>query len=456
MQDGSEFRIQNRSNHNIREMDVHKSKIMGKGLSFATLALLGAGLPGAAHAGGFYLQEQSAKGAGRAFSGEVADQGPESLWWNPAAIGGLEGLSSYVSASAVLPKGDITNFNTRIVRPGQAPAPVGGAQNEHNPVNNGVVPSSAFAYGINSKIAVGLAISAPYNFTTDYAADSWTRYTADKTKVRTIDIQPSIAVVPVPGVSLGAALNVEYTDAILSNYMPNLSAALPDGYQKLKGDGWDVGWSVGAQYRGGPLSLGVAYKSSVKHTLDGSVTISGLLGPLAAQNGSINTKASFRTPWQLIFGARYAITPAMTLNAQVSRFGWGKFDTISLHAPLNTAVPELYRNSWSFAGGVDYAVSPKWTVRGGVQYDQTPTRNGERDARVPDCNRWNFAAGTTYSLSPKIKLDAAVNYISFKNASIDRTTAAYAGTAAQTPILVSGGVVDAQAFVLSLGARFSL
>ena len=35
-------------------------------------------------------------------------------------------------------------------------------------------------------------------------------------------------------------------------------------------------------------------------------------------------------------------------------------------------------------GGVDYAVSPAVTLRAGVQHAITPTRNGDRDARVPD------------------------------------------------------------------------
>ena len=51
----------------------------------AGVLFLTAGSP--AHAAGFYLQEQSVRGWGRANSGEVADQGPASLWWNPAAIG---------------------------------------------------------------------------------------------------------------------------------------------------------------------------------------------------------------------------------------------------------------------------------------------------------------------------------------------------------------------------------
>src|SRR3954471_14515599 len=51
----------------------------------AGLLVLTAGSPAAA--AGFYLQEQSVRGWGRANSGEVADQGPASLWWNPASIG---------------------------------------------------------------------------------------------------------------------------------------------------------------------------------------------------------------------------------------------------------------------------------------------------------------------------------------------------------------------------------
>ncbi|WP_233244627.1 outer membrane protein transport protein, partial [Caulobacter sp. HMWF009] len=39
-----------------------------------------------ASASAFYLQEQSVRGSGRAYSGEVADRGAASLWWNPAAI----------------------------------------------------------------------------------------------------------------------------------------------------------------------------------------------------------------------------------------------------------------------------------------------------------------------------------------------------------------------------------
>jgi long-chain fatty acid transport protein len=410
-------------------------------------------LPHTASAGGFYLQEQSVRAAGRAFSGEVADQGSQSLWWNPAAIGGIEGIDAHVAVSAILPRGDVDYVNTLIVRPGQPPAPVGGVQRSHNPIRNGVLPSGAVAVTLSPQLAIGVAVTSPYSFTTNYAADSWARYTADRTKLRTYDIQPSVAFIPVPQLSIGAAVNIEYADASLSNYLPNLSPLLRDGFQRLKGNGWDLGWSAGAQYRVGALSIGASYKSSVRHDLRGAVETTGLLGPLAVGNSVISTRARFRTPWQATFGARLAVTPQVTLNAQAVRFGWRRFDAIRLGAPLNTAIPENYRNTWSFAGGIDYAVSPVWTIRGGVQHDQTPTRNGSRDARVPDSNRWNFAAGTSYTISHALTLDAAANYVTFKDASIDRLTAAYAGTGAQTPILIDGHVDHAHAVVLSLGGH---
>jgi len=423
----------------------------------AGVSVLAGGIAGSADAAAFYLQEQSVKGAGRAFSGEVADQGAASLWWNPAASGGMTGGDAAIGVSEIMPRGDVHNNGTLIVRPGQAPAPVGGNADSHDPINNGTLPSGAIAYAVTPQLSLGLAVSSPFSFTTNYDANSWVRYTADKTSLRTVDIQPSVAYQIVPGFSVGIAANAEYVKASLGNYLPNLSPLLPDGHQTLKGNGWDWGWSAGFQYQGGPASIGISYKSSIKHKIDGTVTTAGLISvpgvPLANNNGVINTKANFRTPWQIDVGIRFKATDKLTLNAQVNRFGWSKFDTINLGAPLNTAIPENYGSTWSYAGGLDYAVAPGVTLRAGIQRDESPTRDTHRDARVPDSNRWNFAGGASFDLTKGVGIDAAVNYIKFKDASIDRTTAAFAGTPVQTPILVNGTLQNAHALVLSLGAH---
>ena len=427
--------------------------------AYAAALLAGIALFAAApaYAAGFYLQEQSTRGTGRADSGEIADTGADSLWWNPASIGGMTGGDVSINATEILPRATVTDTGSLIVRPGQLPASVGGNPVTRNPISNGLVPAGAIAHALTSQIAVGLAISAPYNFTTTYATNSFARYDAETTRLRTIDIQPSVALHFDAGngigVNFGGGVNVEHSTASFGNALPNLSAALPDGQQTLSGRGWDVGYSLGTRIEAGRLSLGASYKSSIKHHLKGDIAVSGLLGPLAAENGITATSATFATPWQLGGSARYKLNRVFTLDAQVIRFGWSDFSAITLRQPLNTAIPENYRNTWNYAVGVDAAVARDWTVRGGVQRDIAPVRDDHRDARVPDSNRWTFATGVSHEVARNLTLDGAFNYITLKSATIDAPTEAYAGTPVATPVLMSGQVMSAHVLIFSLGGH---
>jgi long-chain fatty acid transport protein len=429
--------------------------------NFRSKAIVWLGLPfcvalsAPAGATSFYLNEQSIKGAGRAFSGEAADQGPESLWWNPAAIAGSDHISAAFGAALIVPHANVRDNATLITRPGQPTAPVGGDPNPHNPARTGLLPSGAIAVPITDRIAFGVALSSPFSFTTDYHSNSWTRYIADRTRLLTIDIQPSIGIKVTDMIRVGGALNVEYSDATLQKELPNLSPALPDGTQALKGDGVDFGWSAGAQLVTPRLTAGISYKSAIRHTYHGTLEIAGLLGPLAGSNGTIHTTANFRTPWQAIAGVRFKATDAVTLNLQAIRFGWKKFDRIRLSLPAGAFVPEEYRNTWMIAGGADWAISPDWTLRVGAYRDETPTQDGRRDPNVPDANRTAVTTGASHRISRTITIDAAAEYIIFDHSSVDRQTIAFEGSPVATPVITNGRLASAHAIVLGLGGRFS-
>jgi len=425
----------------------------------ASALLLTAAQPVAA--AGFYLQEQSVRGWGRANSGEVADQGPASLWWNPAANGWAETdrqaltIDAAFGATAILPSGRIEYQGTLIDRPGVPPVPVGGQAVMKDPIAKGVLPTGAVSVRLADRLALGLTVASPFSFTTDYDPNGWQRYSAIRTRLFTLDVQPSVAYAPTEWLSLGAALNVEYADAWLSNALPNVVPGSGDARLRLTGDGIDLGWSAGAQLRPAPrLTLGVSYKSAIEHVLKGNMWISGLAGPLAARNVAAETTATFSTPWQLIGGARAGVTGEVTLNAQAVHFGWSEFDRIDLGAPLSTFIPEGYRNTWSFAFGVDGKVSDAATVRAGIQFDQTPTRDATRDARVPDGNRVNYNVGASYRLNGRMTLDAGIGFTDPEPVAITRDERFYAGTAAQTDVLTNGRAVDQHVVVLSLGGRF--
>jgi long-chain fatty acid transport protein len=422
-------------------------------LLFGTAVGLVLTAAGPADAAGFYLQEQSVRGWGRANSGEVADQGPASLWWNPASIGNGENGVSF-GATAIFPSGRVRDQGTLIHRPGQPLAPVGGLSELHDPIQRGVAPNAAAALSLGRSLSLGLVVASPFSFTSDYDPAGWQRYSGIRTRLFTVDVQPSIAWSPTPALTVGAGVNADYADALLSNALPNLSTALPDGRLRLKGNGWDFGWSAGAQLRGPHgLSLGIGYKSAITHRLKGNVQISGLLGPLAGSNIDAATTARFSTPWQLAIGARAPVGGGLTLNAQVVRYGWNRFDRIHVGAPLNADTLENYRDTTSFAFGIDARAGARLTLRAGIQVDPTPTRDASRDPRVPDGDRVDFNVGGSLKMGPGLTLDAAAGYTHLEESPIARDEHFYAGSPAQTEILTDGRQLRQRVLVFALGGR---
>ncbi|WP_254062851.1 OmpP1/FadL family transporter [Caulobacter sp. S45] len=412
-------------------------------------------IAGQAHAAGFYLEDQSTKGSGRAFSGEASDSGSESLFYNPSSIAGMTGLEFSSSATAILADAKVTDTGSTITRPGQAATSVGGAPRAYNPVEPGVIPSSAIAYGLPHGFAIGLSVTSPFSFATKYDADSFVRYAADSTRLTTIDVQPTIAWRPVRWLGLGAGPVIEYSNAVFSSASPQLTPG-PDGFEFLHGDGWNAGYTVGAQlHPDDRVTVGLSYRSKIDHTLNGGVQVTGLTGLLALGGANLNqaAQAKFTTPWTATFGVRWKVTDRLSLEGQGVRFGWSEFSQIQLPSPLSNVI-EGYHDTTSGAVGLDYDVTPRWTMRAGVQYDPTPTPNVGRDARVPDSNRYLFAMGTTYKATSRLKLDAAISYVDFQKSHIDRDATAYPGTIAVTPISIQGDV-EASAVTMSLGSRFT-
>jgi long-chain fatty acid transport protein len=410
-----------------------------------------------AAAGSFYLQEQSVKGAGRAFSGEVADCGVASLWWNPASIA-CSRRELYLGVHGILLDSRVRDDGSTLTRPlvpGGLTTPVGGQLDNIDPVKGGVAPNFAVALPLNDRLVLGLSAMAPYNLSTEYNADSFTRYDALKSSVLTVDMQATLAARVTDWLDVGVGLSGEYVSAELTSALPNLAPGSPDGLSELEGDGIDLGWTVGARAHAGRWEAGLSYRSAIEHELEGDVTISGLAGPLAAANVDTAGTAAFTTPWIASAGVRFAVNDRLTLNAQVNRIGWSEFDAIRVaYDGGGDTIVQDYRDVTTGAVGLDYRVNDRVTVRAGVAWDPTPTRDERRTARIPDEDRRLYSVGATVRPREGLSVDAALTFIDIDAATIRDDRVLYAGTGADTVSRLRGEATGS-GVVASLGARWA-
>ncbi len=412
------------------------------GIALTTALLAGVAAP--AMAGSFYVQEQSTRGQGRANAGVGADKGVQSLWWNPAAIAGTQrevytGMHGLILDSSVDNRGSTLTYNVPVAGVGVVSRtyPVNGDPHVHDVVESGIVPNFAISTPIGDRFNVGLAVQAPYNFTTKYLPDDFARYDALTSELRSANVSLVAAMTVTDWLDIGAGFDAQYAKATLSSALPNapipavLSPAYvvspsTDGRNQLEGDGWNYGWNAGAQMHFGKLDLGLSYRSEIKHELDGTVNISGLTGVLAGANVSADGTAKFTTPWYATVSARYAVNDRLTLNAQVNQIGWSKFDAIRVNygATGASTIVQDYDDVTTGAIGFDYKIDPTMTFRAGVGYDPTPTPDDHRTARIPDGDRWLYAAGLSKTMG-SMTFDGAVTYIDIDTAAINDTRDVY-------------------------------
>lgn len=283
-------------------------------------------------AGSFQLSEQSVSGLGVAFAGAAASAEDASiLFYNPAGIAQLPQSELQLGLHVIAPTVEFRNEGTRYDVPGTPlnGFPVrgdnGGDAGVTSEIPNLYLTEPVFRGTKYGDLSVGVGVNAPFGLETDYDPGWVGRYAALRTKVTTLDIQPTFGWRFFNKFSFGASVDVQrasgrLTQAIdfgLAAQQPltQFFAALPsilamrgvppsaipgivsaterayasagfvpgglDGVSEVQGSDWAVGFTLGAliEYRdagqdGGFLQdgrLGFSYRSPIEHTLDGTV-----------------------------------------------------------------------------------------------------------------------------------------------------------------------------------------
>ena len=427
-------------------------------LTAALMALSAGGAQGA----GFALQEQNASGLGHAYAGgAAAAEDVSTIFYNPAGLVRLQSMQLVVAANVICP-------STKFHDSGSLPAfgqPLGGSGGDAGSCAG--VPNLYFGVPFTDKWSFGIGVNVPFGLKTEYDSDWIGRFQAVKSKVETYNVNPVLSWEPTPQWTVGAGVSFQRLNAELTNQV-NYAAAFAQGVQsavagglvpaaaaptligsaaglesgaKVKGDDSSWGWNVGVLWQATPQTrIGAAYRSAVKYTIDGNVNFDNptAVGPLPPTLAPVGAAILNGVNAQLFSGgATLKIKLPQTANvsifhqfdskwdlmADLQYTGWSTIEQLQVVRTTGTVLsttPENFRNTWRVSAGANYRYNDKWTLRGGVAWDQTPVRDEERTPRLPDEDRTWLALGAQYKYSDNWAFDIAYAYIFLRNASINQ------------------------------------
>ena len=385
------------------ERHTHMKTLMS---AVAVLAVVAAG---EAHAAGIAVDLQSARAVGMAGSvvGFVDDA--SAIYFNPAGIAQGQGIDVMLGATLIIPFFNNTAANGV----------------ETNASSTPITPPFFYAtYGISDEVTVGVGVFTPYGLSLSYP-DGWTgRFLVTSVSEKIFDINPTVAFHFGP-VRFGGGAQISYATVELQNNL-NLLTGNPNVYTPpapavdLGASTWGYGGNVGIQVDiiEKVLQIGAAYRSRVSYNFSGNAHFSNIPTQFQGQIHDQGANTSFTTPDSVALGLAYKPLSCLTLDADLTYFGWQVFQDIAINFPgtpsLNTFELKSWHHTFNIRVGYEWTVDEHWTLRGGLMYDPTPSPTATLQPDVPDSSRINLAGGLGWRAGA-FHIDAGAQWIFFFN-----------------------------------------
>ena len=415
-----------------------KRKIMKfeKAVLRCSVAAALAALSGTVSASGFALIEQNASGLGNAYAGGAASaEDASTIFYNPAGMSRLVGSQIVVAANMIKPSAQFTGAVT-----GLAPLQVAGTGAGGDAGSWALVPNAYFAMEVNPQTRIGLGINAPFGLQTQYDANWMGRFQAIKSKIQTVNLNPSVSYQFNDTVSVGAGLNYQRVQGELSG-VTNYSAAAfaagalglvgvnKEGVSTLTGSDSAWGYNFGALFNLSPQTrVGVAYRSRIKFNLGGSVSFANRPAALAAALPDQAVTLAVTMPDSFSVSALHQLGDKWEIMGDASWTGWSVFKQLNIlktnGAPLSTATPENWKDTWRVSAGANYHYSSEWMARAGIAFDQTPVSDTFRTVRIPDASRTWLSLGGQYKPGKDSALDFGYAHLFVSNATLNQSATA--------------------------------
>ncbi|MBF0485869.1 MAG: transporter [Candidatus Omnitrophica bacterium] len=371
------------------------------------------------------VPDAGAMGMGSAFVGDASS--PAAVYYNPAGMTQIVKSSVSIGASLIQPKMDHTSTT--------------GAKTKEDR-DSFVIPNLFYVTHLGmEKVVFGVGATSSWGLGTEWAGDSFARYSSTKTLLQDKDYLITAAYKMSEQVSL--ALGVVIDDSSIEKQR-KLDQALfggsGDANAKLKGTDTAPGFLISGMYKlNDQHQFGLTYRSAIHHKYTGKLHLDNL--DTAAANfafGSDFASSSYETnisskstiPQALALGYSYKPTEKLKINADIEWTDWsstkheavnytsetntGKLTFLNLGNPANRD----WHSAWALSLGGEYKVDDRLRLRSGYFYHQSPIPEATWDTCLPDANSHSIAAGFGYDITKALTFDLAYSAMFFDAHSI--------------------------------------
>ena len=201
-------------------------------------------------------QTAKAESMGGAAAAGVDD--PSAVYINSAALSFIDGNQAMAGLTYVNTISSVKNSGAT-------------SKNLHD---DDFLPNFFGNYHIPDSTTLGIGSYAPFGFATSYQPDSFTRYAAIRSELRTIFVTPSISWEPLPYLSVGGGVSFVHSSAMLSRAL--FFGPFGDGKIRItdaaNGYAYNLGLLVRPNHQ---LRFGLSYKSKVSLNFDSADVVFG-------------------------------------------------------------------------------------------------------------------------------------------------------------------------------------
>lgn len=318
------------------------------------------------------------------------------------------------------------------------------------------VPNFHYVLPFSNRWAFGFAVTTPFGLETDYDSVFPVDNLATKTDLETLNLNPSIAYAVNRFLSLGAGLDVLYGQAIYNSAV-DWGGANADRVGATL-DGWNTGYNAGLLFNISPATrFGLSYRSEIKVVAKGRST-STLFFPATPVTSTAS--AQFPFPATTILSLYHDVNSRLSLMGSAFYTQWSVFKQLvirNLATPVGIstiALNENYKNTWNLSVGGRYKLTHDISLDAGFGHDETPTRYGMRDIRLPDNDRYAGSFGVDIRPSKGFLWSMGWTHFFVPNTPIDNSSS---NDASQTTPLATPavGIGTSKGDINVFGIQFS-